>query len=161
MKQNKLLWDLYHHLNHTYFNNSIYVQEIKYGKFMKDAFMGGITFGCFVYEKNKQNTIVVNSYLLMPWLVERYPWLSEIVMFHEMAHAFLILNKYQERFGQYTCEDHGPEFYRVMDQHPMSKRSEKIINSDHPVTDMILKEIRHDAEKYLEKNAGRNLTIKQ
>lgn len=132
--------------------------DIIYGKFMHDVIVGGITWGRFDYLQEGQSIhskIIINPYLLMPILVDRYRWLPEVVIFHEMIHAHLMVNKHPFRFGQYTCSHHGPEFKKIMSQHPWAKKADEILDGNHYIVDIVMKQMYEDAEEYVQKRYGK------
>lgn len=151
------LWQLYEELNHAYFENSVHVAELKLGKFLMDAFNGSITWGQFRNDSDGHNVIIVNAYLMYPMIIDVYPWMVEAVLYHEMVHAFLVLNKFPHRFGMYKCDDHGPEFYKVMNRHPNAKEVERILQGKHSVVDATMSEIVSDAREWVDKNEKRLL----
>lgn len=123
---------------------------------MKDIVTGGITWGQFNYVQEGQSVhskIIINPYLLMPVLVNRYRWLPEVVVFHEMVHAHLLVNTHPYRFGQHTCADHGPEFYKLMNQHPWAEKASEILDGNHYLVDIVQRKMYEDAEAYVKKLA--------
>lgn len=141
------LFQLYEHLNHSYFNNAVYVQRVRFGKFVRDLDRGRVAFGLFVYDTDTGgadlNEIIVNKYLLLPSLLSVYPWLTEAVLYHEMCHAMLVLAKCPHRHGHYVCKDHGPEFQELMRQHPKAVDLNRVLYSQQ-VMETILKELYRD-----------------
>ncbi len=115
------LLKIYDKLNEKYFQSSIFVSRIKFVRFLVDAITGGVTYGEFRYEGGSNSEILVNRYMILPPIIKVYPWMPELLLYHEMCHAMLVLNKFPQRYGKYTCEAHGSEFWDLMLKHPKAK----------------------------------------
>jgi len=163
MTENEL-FKLYETLNTKYFQGSIFVAQIKFGRFLTDAIQGGVTFGQFRYDdKQDLNQIILNSYMVMPEIEAKYPWISEVVLYHELCHAHLVINKFPQRFGKYSCEMHGADFWELMLKHPLCKKLEV---AQQKVFDLMKSKFDHDANQYLLKHPKKarklaNMYLKQ
>ena len=125
MKEADLL-KVYEKLNKEYFQGSIFVSQIKFVRFLVDAVRSGVTFGEFRYEGGSNSQIYLNKYMLLPPILKTFPWTAEVVLYHEMCHAMLVLNKFPKRYGKYTCLDHGTDFWELMLRHPKAKEFDHI-----------------------------------
>lgn len=145
MKEEKLLL-IYDKLNKKYFQSSIFVSRIKFVRFLIDAIRGGVTYGEFRYEGGSESEILVNRYMVLPQIIKVYPWMPEVLLYHEMCHAMLILNKFPLRYGKYTCESHGSEFWELMLKHPKAKEFDK---AKYAVFDLMRASFEREANAYL------------
>ena len=126
------LMDVYEELNKTYFENAIHVYRIRTARFLKDLENNGVTYGLFEYSETGSQ-IFLNRYLLMPWILKKWPWAVEVVVYHELVHAHMLLNLYPHRFGQHFCNSHGPEFWILMLRHPKAMAWERIMKKITPI----------------------------
>lgn len=144
------LFNVYKELNYGYFNNSIHVDRIRFSKFIADAVYGTVTYGLFMYDPVKMiNEIHINKLLLGRYIIRAHPWLPEIVMHHEMCHAMMALNTHSQRHGLFTCDDHGPEFQKLMDMHPLSKKAERLLAE---LSDTIMGETLEFSKRFIAKH---------
>ena len=144
------LWKLYYELNTRYFNGAVYVAELRKSKFIRDYFLGTVTFGLFEHDAEGLHSVLhVNKFLVDTRVARSYPWIPEAVVYHEMCHAHLTMNVYPFRKNMYKCDDHGPEFQKLMNQHPKAKQLDKLVHGE--LSDVLVRFIHEDAAKLFAK----------
>ena len=118
-------------LNDTYFDGSVHIYRIAPVRFLRDLTRPQVTYGLFDYQPHGSR-ILINRYLFLPWVLKKYPWIISPVVYHELVHAYLILNMFPYRFGQHFCASHGPEFWTLMLRHPKAKAWERVMKKITP-----------------------------
>jgi hypothetical protein len=163
------LWKMYHKLNKEYFHDSIWIHNIRIGKFLRDPLIGSMTWGLFNYREERRKDgdmeyvesveaeIIINEYLLSPIITRAHPWLTEVILYHEMCHAMMALNTHSARHGKYTCDSHGPEFEKLMNRHPRGEEADILLRRY--VFKQASKEAQRDASKYLDSKKGETVTV--
>lgn len=145
MTEDQLL-KVYEKLNVEFFQGSLFVSRIKFVRFLLDAIKGGVTYGEFRYVGGAESEILVNRYMLLPPIVKKFPWLPELLLHHEMCHAMLVLNKFPHRYGKYTCDAHGSDFWELMLKHPKAKAFDR---AKKQVYNMMRSAFEKEANSYL------------
>ena len=152
------LLKIYNKLNKAYFQESIFVSRIKFVRFLIDAIREGVTFGEFRYMGGPESEILVNKYMLLPPIIKAYPWMPEVLLHHEMCHAMLVLNKFPQRYGKYTCATHGSEFWKLMNKHPKASEFE---HAQQAVLGLMQSTFLREANAYLGKYPDKARTLAQ
>lgn len=142
------LLTLYQELNRNYFENAIYLNDIRAVRFFRDVFFEGVSYGLF-QSTPEGDRVYLNKDLIAPEIIKVCPWGVEVVLYHELCHAHLCQNLYPVRFGNYTCREHGAEFWKLMLCHPRAGDWDRAMDSLYPI---VKKRTALSAQKFQQKN---------
>jgi hypothetical protein len=104
------VWKLYEKLNGQFFGGACCVLDVQFARFGKDYELfpnGGITLGRYC---PNSRVVLLNYYFLFALQRDLFKEEIEIVLLHEMVHAYLANSLTPTRFGMYDWNHHGADF---------------------------------------------------
>jgi hypothetical protein len=160
----RILFGVYKELNHRYFNDSVFVQRVRIGRFARDMMfdarlMERITWGLFLCNKESSvNEIIINQFLFKDEYLKHYKWIPEVIVHHEMSHAMVNLNTHPYRNGILLEQDHGPEWQKWMNLHPDAKAADYTLQGH--LRDVILQDMYEFFVKFRKNNPDKELQLR-
>ena len=147
-QDNDYLLRKFNELNRLYFEGKCKVDAVCFGSMLLDPILGKTTFGYFTCDiMGKARSIMVNKHLNKYSLQVTMPWASELVLHHEMCHAYLadMEEGNTVEAGCSGMDQHGPEFQALMKKHPLHEKAEAVETA----TEEILSDSSEALKRYL------------